>query len=76
MKKKLIPYSNKLPKRSRRKRCQALDNDGNRCRKMAVLETRIFNDAEIRFDDEPYWVRVHLCEEHAPETDLKAIRCS
>ena len=53
--------------------CQALDNDGNRCKKKAVSLDNYHGDGEIYRgignEKKPDWVCVYLCKEHRVEHD-------
>ena len=71
MKKIIKSYSDTLPKKIQKKvRCQHLDDHGNRCKKIAVIEDSFhieipdnWEDSEI-YNYENSWVVVVVCEEH------------
>lgn len=50
-------------------RCNALDNDGRRCKKHSGIEFDYHGDGELyrQFSDkkEVHWVRINLCPDHA-----------
>jgi len=53
------------------KRCNALDSDGKRCRKLSAIEVDYHGDGEIYRNGashEVRWVRVNLCPDHAIAT--------
>lgn len=63
------PLTDYLPRIVKKKRCNALDDDGNPCKNKALIETTIHSDPEIQ----PIWVHVNLCEVHAWSIDLKCV---
>ena len=48
----------KLPKEQQNRRCQVLDMDGERCRRLARYEAYIFEDPKTRWR----WVAVEMCQ--------------
>lgn len=48
-------------------RCDALDNNGRRCRKTAVRADRFHGDGELSYP-KVSWVRVAVCAKHAAMT--------
>lgn len=56
-------YSDHLPRKATG-RCQALDDDGRRCRRRAAVEATFHGDNEQLFDETLSWVTVKLCKHH------------
>lgn len=48
-----------------RRRCEALDVNGKRCRRRATWRGPYHGDGECLREDGPKWVVVHLCNDHA-----------
>ena len=68
-----MSYSDKLPsgiEQKKRGRCQALDADGNRCRKIASYEITFHGDPEIVFDEPLSWVAIQICDYHMPNDQM------
>ena len=68
-----MSYSERLPREIKRAsfRCQALDDDGQRCLKRAQYEVVFFGDPEL---DQLQWVMVHVCGNHLPDSDLDKLK--
>lgn len=63
--KKKKSYADKLPRLTKGHKCQALDDDGNKCRCNAKIETFVF------LDDGTYWITANLCEKCATDDDMR-----
>ena len=59
-----MSYIDKLPEKIRGKRCMALDNDGDRCKKRATIGQTYHGNPEHIGYDTCSWVIVYLCPEH------------
>jgi hypothetical protein len=58
-----LSYYEKLPRKiNKKRRCQALDEDGNRCKKQAKMEIDIHYNPELY--EYPTWGVLYFCEEH------------
>lgn len=65
-------YSDRLPRKSSGKICQALDMNGNKCRRKATIETSVHCDSEVYYGSNGnLWVAIHLCEKCAKEYNAK-----
>lgn len=50
-------------------RCQALDAEGVRCKKMAIKKIDYFGDSNLydEFEGDPVWVKIGVCLKHLPQ---------
>lgn len=59
-------YSEQLPKKVSKGRCEALLDQGQRCTNKAVIEVSVHLDTE-NIDYPMSWLAVKVCEEHNPK---------
>jgi hypothetical protein len=62
-------------KDQKKKICQALDDDGVRCRKHAMYQIAFIGDHEIYHTHERAieWAVIYVCGEHLPYGDLESL---
>jgi hypothetical protein len=71
-------WCDKLPLLVKRKeRCVALDSQGNRCKKIAIIEDYYHGDTEniyTDYNEQVQWVRIAFCERHFKHHDPAAYK--